>query len=202
MKIYSLIRRIQDIFFSLLAFVFLLPLLLIIAVVIYLDDPHGSPVFKQKRCGKNGRIFQLYKFRTMQVGAEEKLEQLIEYNECDGPVFKIKNDPRITRAGLFLRKTGLDELPQLVNIFVGDMSFVGPRPALPREVEMYNEYQRQRLQIKPGLTCYWQTMPHRNDIPFDEWVELDLKYLRERSFFVDWKIILSTVSAVWQAYGE
>ena len=120
----------------------------------------------------------------------------------DGPVFKIKGDPRITRVGRFLRKTSLDELPQLLNVLRGDMSIVGPRPALPREVELYNDYQRQRLYVTPGLSCYWQIAPHRNEMSFDEWVALDLKYIHERSFWVDWKIIFLTVRAMFMKYGE
>ena len=138
----------------------------------------------------------------MHVDAESKLEELLEKNEMEGPVFKIKEDPRITRLGKVLRKTGLDELPQLVNILMGDMSIVGPRPPLPREVEQYNEYQMQRLIVTPGLTCYWQIQPHRNDLSFDEWVDLDVKYIYERSFLVDWKIILATVRTVLAGEGR
>ena len=120
----------------------------------------------------------------------------------DGPAFKMKNDPRITRVGRFIRKTGIDELPQLVNVLKGEMSLVGPRPALPREVEQYTDYQRQRLNVTPGLTCYWQVQPNRNELSFDEWMELDLKYIRERSFWVDWKIIFKTVVTIFRMYGQ
>lgn len=140
--------------------------------------------------------------RSMVPNAEAKLKEVLDQNEMDGPVFKIKKDPRITRVGRFIRKTSIDELPQLVNILKGDMSIVGPRPALPREVAKYTEYERQRLYVMPGLTCYWQVQPNRNDLTFDEWVELDLKYIQERSFWLDWKLIFQTVGVVFKMYGE
>ena len=201
-RAYWVMRRTQDIILSLLALIILWPIMLIIAIVIYIDDPKGSPIFSQIRCGRSGKEFKLYKFRTMCVDAEEKLEPLLGSNEMEGPAFKIKNDPRITRAGRILRRVSLDELPQLWNILKGDMSIVGPRPPLPREVELYDAYQRQRLYITPGLTCYWQIQPRRNDLSFDEWMELDIQYVRERSFWVDWKIIFQTVRAVLCGEGE
>ncbi len=201
-KGYWILRRGQDILFSLLALLFLFPVMLIVALVVFIDDPHGSPFFSQARCGKDGKLFKMYKFRSMYVDAEERLQELLKENEMDGPAFKMKNDPRVTRVGKFIRKTSLDELPQLWNILKGDMSIVGPRPALPREVEQYTELQKQRLIVTPGLTCYWQTKPKRNEISFDEWMELDLKYIQERSFFVDWKIIFKTVGAVIHKEGE
>lgn len=199
---YWVVRRTQDIFFSLLAIIVLFPLMAVVAIIIYLDDPHGSPVFKQERCGRNGVPFTLYKFRSMYVDAEEQLEELLDQNEMDGPAFKIKDDPRITKIGHFIRETSIDELPQLWNILKGDMSIVGPRPALPREIELYTDYQRQRMYVQPGLTCYWQIQPNRNDISFDEWMDLDIKYIQERSFWVDWKIIFMTVAAVLHRQGE
>lgn len=201
-KYYWMGRRAQDVFFSGIALVVLSPLMAAIALAIYLDDPKGSPIFSQQRCGRDGKAFKFYKFRSMCVDAEEKLTELLKNNEMDGPAFKMKDDPRITRIGKFLRKTSLDELPQLVNILKGDMSIVGPRPPIPREVEQYNDYQKQRLYVTPGLTCYWQIQPHRNEISFDEWMELDIKYIRERSFLVDWKIIFGTVKAVFGEQGE
>ena len=138
----------------------------------------------------------------MCVDAERKLEELRDKNEKDGPVFKMKEDPRITRVGRFLRKSSLDELPQLLNILKGDMSIVGPRPALPHEVEKYNDYQKQRLYVQPGLTCYWQIQPHRDSLTFDEWMDLDIQYIKERSFRVDWKIIFKTIGAVLRGSGE
>lgn len=201
-RVYWFFRRTQDIFFSLLALIVLFPFLALLALIIFIDDPHGSPFFVQERIGRNGKPFQFIKFRSMIVNAEAKLDELLDQNEMDGPVFKIKDDPRITRIGKFIRKTSIDELPQLLNILKGDMSIVGPRPALQREVEQYNEYQRQRLYVTPGLTCFWQVQPRRNDLSFDEWMELDIKYVRERSFLVDWKIIFLTVGAVLRASGE
>lgn len=199
---YWLVRRIQDVFFSGFALLVLSPFLLLVYVLIFLDDPHGSPIFKQVRCGKDGKLFTMYKFRSMYVDAESKLAELLTNNEMDGPAFKIKDDPRITRIGHFIRKTSIDELPQLINILKGDMSIVGPRPALPREVEQYKDIWKQRMYITPGLTCYWQIAPHRNDISFDDWMALDMKYIEERSFWVDWKIIFMTVKAVVCSHGE
>lgn len=194
-------RRGQDIFLSTLALIVLFPVLALIALLIYLDDPHGSPLFIQERVGRDGKLFRFLKFRTMIVGAEAKLDELLGQNEKSGPAFKIKNDPRITRVGHFLRKTSLDELPQLLNIIGGDMSIVGPRPPLPREVEQYTAYQMQRLLVTPGLTCYWQIQPNRNSISFDDWMDLDIKYIKERSFLVDWKIIFATIGAVLNGEG-
>lgn len=157
----------------------------IVALMIWIDSPGASPIFCQNRVGRDGKEFKLYKFRSMVPNAEAKLKEVLDQNEMDGPVFKIKKDPRITWMGRFIRKTSIDELPQLVNILKGDMSVVGPRPALPREVAKYIEYERQRLYVTPGLTCYWQVQTNRNDLTFDEWVELDLKYIQERSFWLD-----------------
>jgi lipopolysaccharide/colanic/teichoic acid biosynthesis glycosyltransferase len=199
---YWALRRGQDIFFSLIALLILWPVMLIVALVVFLDDPHGSPIFAQVRCGRDGKLFKMYKFRSMYVDAEDRLKDLLGDNEMDGPAFKIKDDPRITRVGRVIRKVSLDELPQLFNILKGDMSIVGPRPALPREVELYTELQKQRMYVTPGLTCYWQIQPKRNDITFDEWMELDLKYIQERSFWVDWKIIFKTFGAVLGGEGE
>lgn len=199
---YWVIKRIFDMIASLGAIVILSPLLLLIAALVFIDDPKGSPIFTQKRVGKNGREFNFYKFRSMCVDAEEKLGELQEKNEMDGPVFKIKDDPRITNIGRFIRKTSIDELPQLFNVLKGDMSIVGPRPAIPREVAKYTDIQRERLLITPGLTCYWQVMPKRNSLSFDEWVELDRKYIRECSLWVDIKLIFKTVGVMLTAQGE
>ena len=199
---YWVLRRAQDIVFSLLALILLAPMALLISLAIVLDSPGDGAIFRQRRVGRDGKLFWLYKFRTMCPDAEEQLKELLSQNQMDGPVFKIKGDPRITRVGRFLRKTSLDELPQLLNVLQGDMSIVGPRPALPREVELYSDYQRQRLYVTPGLSCYWQIAPHRNEMSFDEWVALDMKYIQERSFWVDWKIIFLTVRAMLMKYGE
>ena len=201
-RVYAVLRRSRDIFFSLLAIIVLSPLLLLTALLIVLDDPHDSPIFSQYRVGKNGRKFKLYKFRSMVVNAEDHLESLMQQNEMDGPVFKIKKDPRITRIGSFIRKTSIDELPQLFNILKGEMSIVGPRPSLPREVEKYTPYQMQRLLVTPGLTCYWQIQPQRNSLSFEEWVALDIQYIQDRSYWLDWKIIFKTVGAVLTCQGE
>ena len=199
---YWVLRRAQDIVFSLLALILLAPMALLISLAIVLDSPGDGAIFRQRRVGRDGKLFWLYKFRTMCPDAEEQLNELLSQNQMDGPVFKIKGDPPITRVGRFLRKTSLDELPQLLNVLQGDMSIVGPRPALPREVELYSDYQRQRLYVTPGLSCYWQIAPHRNEMSFDEWVALDMKYIQERSFWVDWKIIFLTVRAMLMKYGE
>lgn len=201
-RAYWFVRRTQDIFFSALALIVLSPFLVLIALIIWIDSPGASPIFAQDRIGRGGRRFRFYKFRSMIPNAEAKLSELLDKNEMDGPVFKIKEDPRITRVGRFIRKTSIDELPQLFNILIGDMSIVGPRPALPREVDQYDDYTRQRLSVTPGLTCYWQIKPHRNELSFEEWLELDLQYIRDRSFFVDWTIIFKTVSAVLGGQGE
>ncbi len=198
---YWAVKRIQDIILASLALLVLWPLMAVVALIIYIDDPHGSPIFVQKRVGRKGKEFDFYKFRSMYVNAEAMLDQLMDKNEMDGPVFKIRNDPRITRIGKFIRKTSIDELPQLVNILKGDMSIVGPRPALPREVAKYDDRLRQRLLVTPGLTCYWQIQPNRNSLSFREWMELDLKYIKERSYWGDWKIIFRTVKAVLDLDG-
>lgn len=201
-KTYWILRRGQDILLSLTALLLLWPVMLIVALVVVIDSPEAGPIFAQDRVGRDGKVFRFYKFRSMVPNAEAKLAELLEKNEMEGPAFKMKDDPRITRVGKFIRKTSLDELPQLWNILKGDMSIVGPRPPLPREVEQYGEYERQRLLVTPGLTCYWQIQPHRNDLSFDEWVDLDVKYIEESSFLTDWKIIFKTFGAVIGMNGE
>lgn len=201
-RAYWIVRRAQDILFSALALVILFPAMLVVALVIVIDSPGASPIFVQTRIGRDGRPFRFYKFRTMIPKAEDKLKDLLKYNEMKGPAFKIKKDPRITRIGRFLRKSGIDELPQLLNVLKGDMSIVGPRPPLPREVAQYGPYEMQRLYITPGMTCYWQIQPRRNELSFRDWVDLDIKYIRERSFLVDWKIILRTFVAAATLQGR
>ncbi len=198
--IYDFLKRVLDIVCSGLALILLSPLLLVIAIAVRSDG--GPALYSQVRVGKNGKTFKIYKFRSMCVNADspEMLAKLAAFNEMDGPAFKIKNDPRITKVGHFIRRTSVDELPQLFNIFRGDMSIVGPRPPLVSEVEQYTDYQRQRLLVKQGLTCYWQCSG-RNNINFDEWVELDLKYIRERSLWTDIKIIFKTIPAVLSGDG-
>ena len=199
---YWFFRRLQDIILSLAALVILWPLMLLTAIVIVVDSPNASPIFVQTRVGRDGKEFRFYKFRSMYPNAEEDLEKLLKCNEMDGPPFKMQNDPRITRVGRFIRKYSIDELPQLINILRGEMSIVGPRPALPREVEQYSEYARQRLLVTPGLTCYWQIQPYRNRLSFEEWVNLDVQYIKDRSFLTDWKIIQATVGVVLGMNGE
>ena len=196
---YEKIKRFFDICLSTAALVVLSPLLLVIAILIYLEDK-GPVIYRQTRIGKDGRAFKLYKFRSMCVDADERLRDLQKLNERDGPVFKIRDDPRVTKVGKFIRKTCIDELPQLVNIIKGDMSIVGPRPPLPNEVEQYNSYQKQRLLVVPGLTCYWQ-IQKGEETTFDEWVELDLKYIKERSILLDFRLILLTFKVILSGKG-
>lgn len=201
-RIYLAGKRVFDLTASLLALILLSPLFLILSVIIFVDDPYGSPIFSQIRVGKEGKTFRFYKFRSMIVNAEELMDQLQDQNEMEGPAFKIKNDPRITKVGKFIRKTSLDELPQLINVIKGDMSIVGPRPPLPREVEQYSREQMKRLAVTPGLTCYWQTQPNRNGLSFDQWLALDLQYINERSICVDLKIIFATIKTVFHGEGR
>ena len=200
-RFYWMGRRTQDLVLSAAALALLWPLMGLVALAIWLDSPGASPIFVQERVGRDGRLFRFYKFRSMVPDAEARLAGMLDQNEMDGPVFKIRDDPRVTRVGRFLRRTGIDELPQLVNILKSDMSIVGPRPALPREAAQYTDYERQRLYVTPGLTCYWQIMPHRNELSFAQWVELDLQYIQERSFWLDWKIIARTFRTVLRMYG-
>lgn len=201
-KKYWKLRRFRDVTLSVLALAVLWPMMLMVALAIVMESSEASPIFTQTRVGQYGKLFKVYKFRSMVPHAEERLEELLEYNEMDGPVFKIKNDPRITKVGKFLRMTGIDELPQLWNVVKGEMSLVGPRPAILREVEQYDDYAKQRLLVTPGLTCYWQIQPNRNRLSFAQWLALDMKYIKERSFLVDWKILLKTFGAVVGMNGE
>ncbi|WP_429884101.1 sugar transferase [Geobacillus stearothermophilus] len=191
-KGYLIAKRIMDICGALIGLICLSWLFLIVAVLIKLEDPKGPVFFKQVRVGKDGKEFYMYKFRSMVTNAEELLESLLPLNETTGAMFKMKNDPRVTKIGKFIRKTSIDELPQLWNVLKGDMSLVGPRPPLPREVAQYTEYDKQRLLVTPGCTGLWQ-VSGRNDLGFNEMVELDLKYIRERSILYDLKIILKTI---------
>lgn len=192
---YEIAKRIFDIVASAFALVVLSPILLIVCIAVWCED-RGSPIYSQIRLTKGGKPFRMYKFRSMCVNADELLESLMDQNEMTGPAFKIAADPRITKVGAFLRRTSIDELPQLVNIIKGDMSVIGPRPPLPREVEQYTPYQLQRLNVKTGLACYHECMGRSNANDFDEWVESDLRYIRERSFWTDMKIILWTIKIV------
>jgi len=200
-KCYEIIKRIFDIIASLMGIIILFVPMLIVALIIVIDSPGASPIYSQTRVGKNGKEFNFYKFRSMVPNADKMLETLIEENEMDGPAFKMKDDPRITRFGKFIRKTGIDELLQFINVIKGDMSLVGPRPPLHREVEQYNERQLIRLTVTPGITCYWQVQPKRNTLTFDQWLELDLKYINERSLKTDICILFKTVGTVFGMEG-
>ncbi len=193
--IYLVLKRFMDIVGSSLGLLLASPIMLIVAILIKLEDPKGPIFFSQIRNGAYPNTFKMYKFRSMYIDAEERLQELMHLNEQSGPAFKIKDDPRITKIGKFIRKTSLDELPQLFNVLKGEMSLVGPRPAIPREVEQYTNYQKQRLFVKPGLTCIWQ-VSGRNNIEFDQWVELDIEYIKTRSLWLDIKLILLTIPAL------
>ena len=195
-------KRLFDIFFATLILLFFLPLMVIIAIVIVIDDPHGGPFYKQIRVGRHGKEFYMYKFRTMRVNADKMIEELAKRNEMDGPVFKIKDDPRITRVGKWLRKLSLDELMQFFNVLKGDMTLVGPRPPLPREVKHYTDYQKLRLLVTPGITCTWQMSRNRNDIPFEQWVEMDIEYIQTRTYLNDITIMLETPIFMLTATGR
>ena len=181
----------MDYIFSILGLIVLLPLFIVVAIMIKVEDRNGKIFYKQLRCGKDGKPFYMYKFRSMVTNAEDLKIQLLNQNEATGPVFKIKRDPRVTKVGRFIRKTSIDELPQLLNVLKGEMSLVGPRPPLPEEVGKYTDYEHQRLSVTPGLTCYWQ-VSGRSNTSFERWVELDLKYIEERNFFIDIKLIFKT----------
>jgi len=194
-----LFKRGLDFVLALAALMVLSPLLLILAVLVKLTS-RGPIFFSQTRCGLGGRRFTLYKFRSMRADADLLREELEALNEVDGPVFKIRNDPRCTPIGRFMRKFSLDELPQLVNIIKGDMSFVGPRPPLPEEVEKYERWQRRRLRMQPGLTCLW-ALEGRSRLSFRRWMELDLEYIDHWSMTLDWKIMLKTIPIVLVGRG-
>jgi exopolysaccharide biosynthesis polyprenyl glycosylphosphotransferase len=200
-NIYALtIKKIMDISVSLFVIIVLSPAFLVISLLIKLTS-RGPVVFKQTRVGLRGRQFSLYKFRTMIVDAEKLKKQLEAENEADGPVFKIKDDPRVTKIGKFLRRSGLDELPQLFNILKGEMSLIGPRPPLPEETKSYKRWQLRRLSVKPGLSCFWQIKPDRNSIKFEKWMEMDLAYIDNWSLRLDFIILLKTILTVFQRTG-
>ncbi|MEI6047969.1 MAG: sugar transferase [Bacteroidota bacterium] len=194
------IKKIMDLNVSIFMIICLSPVLLIIAVLIKLTSP-GPIIYRQERVGLRGRMFNLYKFRTMVVNAEILRKDLEAENEVDGPVFKIRDDPRVTKIGKFLRKTGLDELPQLVNILKGEMSLIGPRPPLQAETKLYTRWQLRRLSVRPGLSCFWQIKPDRNSIKFEKWMELDLAYIDNWSLRLDFLILLKTIRTVFQRSG-
>ena len=197
---YEFCKRIFDVLMCSLALVVLSPLFLAVAIAIKLQDG-GNVFYSQTRLTKDGKEFEMYKFRSMCPDADKHLEELMDKNEMSGPAFKMKDDPRITKVGKFLRKTSIDELPQLINVIRGDMSIVGPRPPLVWEVAEYTPYQRHRLDVKTGLSCYRECYGRSNIHSFDEWVESDLKYIRERNFWIDLKVILLTVKVVLTGEG-
>ncbi|MDQ0339452.1 exopolysaccharide biosynthesis polyprenyl glycosylphosphotransferase [Caldalkalibacillus uzonensis] len=199
-KLYLISKRILDVCGSLIGLILLVPLFVTVSTLIKVEDPKGSVFFKQKRVGKNGKEFYMYKFRSMVTNAEELLDSLMHRNETTGPMFKIKDDPRITKVGKFIRKTSIDELPQLWNVLKGDMSLVGPRPPLPREVKEYTDNDKQRLLVTPGCTGLWQ-ISGRSEIGFKEMVELDLKYISNRSLYMDIKIIIKTIVIILTGKG-
>ncbi|MBP5618773.1 MAG: sugar transferase [Clostridia bacterium] len=197
---YECVKRLFDVWFYITLLLLLAPLFLVVILLVRSD---GGPAFYcQTRLGKDGKPFRLLKFRSMIVNADspEMLEKVKALNEQDGPAFKSRNDPRITKIGRFIRKMSIDELPQLINILRNEMSVVGPRPPLEAEVEGYDDYQKQRLGVKQGLTCFWQCSG-RNNLNFAEWVELDLDYIEQRSVWTDFKILLKTVPAVLTGEG-
>lgn len=199
-NVYLMVKRLLDLTFALTGLVLLSPLFLLVAILIKLEDPKGSVFFYQTRIGKDEKPFRMYKFRSMVSNAEELLENLLDQNEVSGAMFKMREDPRITRVGRFIRKTSIDELPQLWNVVLGDMSLVGPRPALPREVEQYSSYDKLRLKVIPGCTGLWQ-ISGRNELSFNEMVELDLHYIMHRGIGMDLKIILQTVRVMFGSKG-
>ncbi|WP_294404615.1 sugar transferase [uncultured Clostridium sp.] len=189
-KRYELIKRLIDIICSLTSIIILIPIFVITVIAIKLDSK-GPVMFCQERIGYKGKKFKMYKLRSMVENAEELKEKLNSKNEMDGPMFKMKDDPRITKIGKIIRKTSIDELPQLLNVLKGDMSLVGPRPSLPNEVDKFQPWMLERLSVKPGLTCYWQ-VSGRNDIDFIDWMKLDIKYVKDRSTLLDLKLIWKT----------
>lgn len=198
-KAYLFFKRIMDIVGSLTGIILLAPLMLVVAILIKLDSK-GPALFAQTRCGKKGKIFKMYKFRSMCSDAEKKKKELEHLNEAKCVIFKIKQDPRITKVGRFIRKTSIDELLQLFNVLKGEMSLVGPRPPVPGEVEKYDSWQRLRLSVKPGLTGLWQ-VSGRSNLEFDDMVRLDLQYIRERSFMMDIRLLVKTVPVVLKMEG-
>ena len=192
-------KRVLDVVVAAVGLIGSLPIWLAIFVAIKLDSP-GPAIFKQDRVGLHGRPFRFYKFRSMYVDAEQRLGEVQAHNEMDGPVFKIRNDPRVSKVGRFLRRTSLDELPQLLNVLKGDMSMVGPRPPLPREVEQYRPNDLVRLSVKPGLTCLWQ-IRGRSEVGFEQWMEFDREYVYNMSLGLDLRILVQTVAVVLAGRG-
>ncbi len=200
-QIEPILKNISDIFFSFVAIMLLSPIFILIALIIRIDS-NGPVFFIQERIGLRGRKFKLLKFRTMIKDAASVQHILEKQNEADGPAFKIKYDPRITKVGRILRKTGLDELPQLINVVIGEMSLIGPRPPLEKEVIQYERWQLRRLSVKPGITCTWQVLDNRNEVSFDKWMKLDLQYIDNWTIINDMKLIFLTINSVIKATGS
>jgi exopolysaccharide biosynthesis polyprenyl glycosylphosphotransferase len=190
----------MEVIMASVALLILSPFLAMVALMIKTTS-RGPVIFKQLRVGIRGRKFYIYKFRTMVSNAEKLKAALMEFNESDGPAFKIKNDPRITRIGRFLRKTGLDEVPQLINVIRGEMSLIGPRPMLPNEVTAQEEWHLKRMSVKPGISCSWQVQPFRNSVTFEQWMRLDRDYVENWSIFTDIKLIFRTIKSMFAARG-
>ena len=197
---YRFIKRVFDFVASLLGLIILSPLFLLIAIAIKVEDPKGAVFYSQTRLGRGEVPFKMYKFRSMVSNADELLEKLLKDNEIDGAMFKMQDDPRVTKIGRFIRKYSIDELPQLLNVLQGSMSLVGPRPPLPREVGEYSDYDKQRLAVKPGCTGLWQATV-RNSVGFDEMVKLDLTYISKRSVAFDVYILFKTVVIMFKPNG-
>ena len=197
---YRFVKRVFDFVASLLGLIILSPLFLIIAIAIKAEDPKGSVFYSQTRLGRGETPFKMYKFRSMVSNADQLLEELLKNNEIDGAMFKMQDDPRVTKIGKFIRKYSIDELPQLLNVLQGSMSLVGPRPPLPREVEEYSDYDKQRLAVKPGCTGLWQATV-RNSVGFDDMVKLDLTYISKRSVAFDVYILFKTVVIMFKPNG-
>ncbi|WP_439819679.1 sugar transferase [Lactiplantibacillus plantarum] len=197
---YRFIKCVFDFVASLLGLIILSPLFLLIAIAIKVEDPKGAVFYSQTRLGRGEVPFKMYKFRSMVSNADELLEKLLKDNEIDGAMFKMQDDPRVTKIGRFIRKYSIDELPQLLNVLQGSMSLVGPRPPLPREVEEYSDYDKQRLAVKPGCTGLWQATV-RNSVGFDEMVKLDLTYISKRSVAFDVYILFKTVVIMFKPNG-
>ena len=196
---YKFAKRVIGCILALLLLLLIWPVFLVAAIMIKLDSP-GPVIFKQPRVGVGGKLFTFYKFRSMCAEAEKTREKLLDQNECEGPIFKIQKDPRVTRVGKFIRRYSIDELPQVFNVLKGDMCFVGPRPPLPCEVAKYEPWQLRRLSVVPGITCLWQ-VSGRSNLSFEDWVNLDLKYIDTRSVFLDMSILLRTIPAVLSGKG-
>lgn len=199
-RFYTFFKRSIDLFFSLIGLIFLSPIMLWVAYKVHKEDPEAPIIFTQERIGQDGNSFTMYKFRSMHGDAEKQLEELLDQNEVKGPMFKMKEDPRVTEFGKLIRRTSLDEFPQLVNVIKGEMSLIGPRPALKREVINYTPHDRKRLLVKPGCSGLWQ-VSGRSEVHFEEMVAFDIEYIQKRSFWYDIRLILKTIKVMIKPEG-